>query len=90
MNLLSDAQTIETHVHVIDRDIPTIINQVFYDHENNFVDVQYSFDGDFYSSEDVEWLNADRLRVFEKNLRNMVYTTLKRIIRWEELKYATR
>lgn len=89
MNLLGENQTIKTAVPVIDRKIVTIIDQVFYDHDRDFVDVQYSFDADFYASDDVEWLNADRLRVFERCLRDLVRNTLRQIIRWEEFKNAT-
>lgn len=89
MNILGDNQEIKTSVPVIDRNIVTVINNIFYDQENETVDVQYNFDEDFYHSDDVEWLNADRLRVFERSLQNKVLRAIQRIIRWEEFKNAT-
>lgn len=83
MLLLND-ESIRVSVPVIDRTIVALVDSVYYDQENEEVDVTYFFDEDFYCSDDVEWLNADRLRVFEKSLRNHVAVNLAKVIRRQE------
>lgn len=90
MNLLDEGQTIRVSVPVENRIVVTIIDAVYYNPDSETVNVDYHFDEDFYMSDNVEFLNARRMNLFEQSLNVLVSKNLQKIIQRENFKNAAR
>lgn len=90
MNLLDEGQTIRVSVPVENHIVVTIIDAVYYNPDSETVNVDYHFDEDFYMSDNVEFLNARRMNLFEQSLNVLVSKNLQKIIQRENFKNAAR
>lgn len=88
MNLINSENEVKVRVRVENRIITAIVDSVDYIEEDQDVQVSYHFDEDFYLTDDVEFLNGARLRVFEENLQSHVAKNLDQIIRRQEFMNA--
>lgn len=84
MNLINSESPAKVRVRVDGRTITAVVDSVDYIEEDRDIKVSYHFDEDFYLTDDVEWLNAERMPRFEMALQRYVAKSLDQIMRRQE------